>query len=241
MEQTLECIALRLIKYNERSMILTAYSRERGRVGLLVPAGAGKAANRNRALLMPLSRFECVAEIKPGRDIHPFHGLMALGNPAGMACNPVKQAMAMFVADLLTAILREPMTDELLYGFLTEAVDELAKAGGRGVANFHLALLMRMQRFLGIEPDYSTYRAGALMDLQEGRFVMTPPLKGEYLSREEALVAARLGRLTFGNMHGARLSRDARNEILDRLLKYYTIHGYRIEGLGSLDVLRTLF
>ncbi|MDE6269024.1 MAG: DNA repair protein RecO [Muribaculaceae bacterium] len=241
MEQSLHCIALRLIKYNEKSMILTAYSRERGRVGLLVPAGSGKTANRNRALLMPLSRFECVADVKQGRELYQFRGLVAHGNPAGMACNPVKQAMAMFVADLLNTILREPMTDELLYGFLADAVDYLANSGARGVANFHLALLVRMQRFLGIEPDYSTYRAGALMDLTEGRFVMTPPTRGEYLTREEALVAARLGRMTFRNMHGARLSRGARNEILDRMLRYYSIHGYRVEGLGSLDVLRTLF
>ncbi len=42
MYQDIDAIALRMIRYNDRHSILTAYSRQAGRVALLVPAGAGQ-------------------------------------------------------------------------------------------------------------------------------------------------------------------------------------------------------
>ena len=67
-------IALRTIKHNERSSILTAFSLEAGRVAFALPAGGGREAIRRRALLMPLSAVECVADTRRGTDILLMHG-----------------------------------------------------------------------------------------------------------------------------------------------------------------------
>ena len=66
-------IALRTIKHNERSSILTAFSLEAGRVAFALPAGGGREAIRRRALLMPLSAVECVADTRRGTDILLMH------------------------------------------------------------------------------------------------------------------------------------------------------------------------
>ena len=43
MYRPLDCIALRTVRYSDRNSILTAYTRQAGRLSFLVPAGTGRA------------------------------------------------------------------------------------------------------------------------------------------------------------------------------------------------------
>ncbi|MDE6153062.1 MAG: recombination protein O N-terminal domain-containing protein, partial [Muribaculaceae bacterium] len=53
MYTTLDCIALRTVRHSDRHSILSAYTRQRGRMSFLIPAGNGREATRRRAMLMP--------------------------------------------------------------------------------------------------------------------------------------------------------------------------------------------
>ncbi|MDE7154739.1 MAG: recombination protein O N-terminal domain-containing protein, partial [Muribaculaceae bacterium] len=55
MLRPVKCIILRTVRYNDKSSIVTVYSRELGRMSFVSPAGASREATRRRALLMPLS------------------------------------------------------------------------------------------------------------------------------------------------------------------------------------------
>ena len=94
----LNCIALRTVKYSDRNNILTAYSREMGRVALLMSAGGSREAVRRRAVTMPLTPFECIADVRPGRDIYNVREPRALLPLHGLHSNPVKGAVVMFMA-----------------------------------------------------------------------------------------------------------------------------------------------
>lgn len=240
MYQQLHCVALRTIKYNDKHSILSVYSLELGRVSFLVPAGNGRESVRRRALFMPLSIFECVASIKPGRELHTMRDPRVLMPLHGLHSHPIKGAMAMFVADVLGAVLRESQSDNATFAFLIDAVTRF-DVMTEGVANFHLCFLYRLGRFIGIEPDVSTYQEGAVFDMQEGRFRMTPPLLHKFLSVDDSRVLAMLSRITFDNMRHYKFNRNQRNELLDKILEYYTIHYSSLSQMQSLDVLRTLF
>ncbi len=69
MQETLHMIALRTVAYADDRSILSAYTRSRGFMSLLVRGGKGREASRRRALLQPMSVVECVADIVPGRDV----------------------------------------------------------------------------------------------------------------------------------------------------------------------------
>ena len=58
MYRDIEAIALRMVRYNDRHSILSAYSRQAGRMSLLVPAGPSASARRVRALLMPMAHLD---------------------------------------------------------------------------------------------------------------------------------------------------------------------------------------
>lgn len=240
MYQLLHCVALRTIKYNDKHSILSVYSLELGRVSFLIPAGNGRESVRRRALFMPLSIFECVASIRPGRELHTMRDPRVLMPLHGLHSHPVKGAMAMFVADVLGAVLRESQSDNSTFAFLIDAITRF-NIMNEGVANFHLCFLYRLGRFIGIEPDVSTYQEGAVFDMQEGRFRMTPPLHHKFLSVDDSRVLAMLSRITFDNMRHYKFNRNQRNDLLDKILEYYTIHYSSLSQMQSLDVLRCLF
>lgn len=240
MFQPLHCVALRTIKYNDRNSILSVYSLEMGRLSFLVPAGNGREANRRRAMFMPLSIFECVASIKPGRELHTMRNPRVMVPLHGLHSHPMKGAVAIFVADVLNAVLRESQSDNATFAFLVDAITRF-DVMTEGVANFHLCFLYRLGRFIGIEPDVSTYRDGAVFDMQEGRFRMTPPLHHKYLMSDDARVVALLSRITYDNLRYFKFNRTQRNDLLDKILEYYTIHYSSLSQMQSLDVLRALF
>jgi hypothetical protein len=297
MFQELDCIALRTVKYNDRNSILTVYTKQLGRLAMLLPAGGTREAKRLRALCQPMSAFCCVVDIRPNRDIYQMRDVRpatvtsadstagmardnatgasrgnttgasrgnetgasrgnegaSRGNEVGRAggstartvgppvMSPVKSAIALFMADFLTAILREPLEDVNLFNYLELTVGELWRCPNSRVANFHLAFLLHLQHFLGIEPDWSTYTEGRVFDLADGIFRATPPLHGRYLVASEAAAAYALRRMTFRTAHIYKLSRTDRNQILDRVIQYYSTHFPGLGAVSSLDVLRSLF
>lgn len=237
----LECIALRTVRYNDKKSILSVYSRQYGRLTFAVPTGGGRTASRLRALLMPLGRFECVTELRPGHEILSMRDVRPVGFPP--CGSPVKATVGLFVAELLSSLLREPQEDEALFRFLADASERLASMpdSAPGLANFHICLMMRLQRFLGIEPDWSTYAPGRVFDMTGGTFLLSPPLHGRYLAATEAEAACTLNRMTFRNCGRFRLCRADRNRIVDRLLAYYKIHFPSSGQLKGLDVLRSMY
>lgn len=240
MYQQLDCIALRNVKYNDRNSILTVYTRQHGRLAMLLPATASAESRRLRALCRPLSRFTCMADIHPNRDIYRMRDVKTSA-PVAATQSPLKAAVALFVADFLSAILREPQQDVNLFNYLTLSIEALASAPSQAVANFHIAFLIHLQHFLGIEPDWSTYTAGTVFDMVDGIFRLSPPLHNRFLPTPEATAAHTMRRMNFRTSQLFRLSRADRNLILDRLIQYYSIHFPVVGAVASISVLRSLF
>lgn len=234
----LHFVALKATKYSDTQTILTAYSRELGRVSLAMPAGNGKAAARVRALTMPLGIVECVSEPRAGREILPMRQVVQGRALRSLHSDPVKQMMAMFLSEVLAVVLQGGEPDRALFDFLEAGVGVLDEADGARTANFHICFLFNLARHLGIEPDVSTYERGSVFDMADGRWRASMPLHRNYLVPDDAGVAYQLSRMTFANMHCFRFSRIQRNAIIDGILEYYSLHYVSMRHLRSLDILR---
>lgn len=244
MKEKINFVALRTTKVNDSMSILSAYSLEHGRISFVVNASKGREANRRRALLMPLGVIECQAELKPGRGLYFMsepHSLVAVER---IYSNPVKNAVALFLAEFLNVATKESAPDAPLFRYIVESIVRLAESGSRQAANFHICFLMRLGVFMGIEPDFSTWRRGYLFDMAEGVFkrqVDTLGLRNVLdLSESEAL--HRLRRLNFDNFGYWRFGQNERREVLEKILIYYSMHlTAALSSLRSFDVLRMLF
>lgn len=207
---------------------------------MVVPAGTGKTASRLRALLMPLSVVECEATIRPGRELHTMSNVRAERALHGVYTHPLKGSLAMFLAEVLGVVLRDGPADGLVWNFVAGSVAELDGMPVERVANFHICFLYGLAECLGIAPDVGEYRQGMVFDMADGRFRATPPLHPHFLGAKESAAVWAVSRLSYSNMHAWRMNRQERQQVLDAMLQFYTLHYASMTSLKSLDVLRSL-
>lgn len=237
---TIHAICLRTVRYNDHNNILSLYSRERGRLSVMLPAGNGREAARRRALTMPLSMIEGIADLRGARQLATVRDMRSMTALPAIHADPVKMSMAMFLTELLGVVVPEGEADEALFDFMADSITAL-DAAVEGAANFHLAFLYRLGRFIGIEPDMGTYRPGMVFDMLEGIFRPTPPLHRHFLMGDDAEAVRLLSRMRWDNLKAFRLSRNERRRILSVMLDYYGLHYAHLTGLRSMEILGELF
>lgn len=234
------CLALRTIKYNDAKSIVSVWSDTLGYITVAVSAGAGREARRRRALMMPMSVFEAVIDAKPGHEMVTLRDVRPGGVISDM--DGARTIVALFMADFLERVLRNCQADTALTAFVFETATLLRSVSPAALANLHLFIIYRLTGLLGFEPDMSTWNDGACFDMREGRWRLVPPADGRrYIDADRSRGLMLLDRLNMRNIGRVRLSRDQRNELLDGLLEYYTIHHTPLTGLTSLEIVRTLF
>lgn len=243
---SLKCVALRTIRHSDTGNILQAWSAERGPVSLSLSAASTPEARRRRALTMPLALFEVVVRDRPGAEILSVRELRPLDRTVAVVdSSPAKAMQRFFLAEVLNALLRESNPPEHLAEFLFESVRTLARIRSpHAVANFHLLFLLRLSRFMGVEPDLhipaGTQSQRLVLDLREGSFRSSLPLHRDFILGREARLAACLARAEWHNVASLKFSRAERARALDIILSYYHIHLMPRLQLRTMDVLRNL-
>lgn len=231
---------LRITRYSDRNDIALGLSREVGPVSFLVSAGSGRGAARRRALLMPMSIVGGELNVAAGRSVGTVGDLSALTVFPAIHANPVKGAVALFMADMLAAVVREGVCDPLLWDFAAASVAALERIPASRLANFPIVFAMRLADMLGIAPDSATYCRGRILDLRDGVYRATVPFHPDIATATESRIVALAGGLGYHDMHRLRLSLDDRRQLLDGVLRFITMHHARVDNLKSLAVLRSL-
>lgn len=231
---------LRITRYSDRNDIALGLSREAGPVSFLVSARTGRGAARQRALLMPMSIVGGELSVAPGRTVGTLGDLSAVTVFPAIHANPVKGAVALFMADLLAAVVREGVCDPLLWDFAATSAGALDRIPASRLGNFPIVFVMRLADMLGIVPDSATYCRGRILDLRDGVYRATAPLHPDVATAAESRIVAVAARLGYHDMHRLSLSRDDRRQLLDGALRFITMHHARVDNLKSLAVLRSL-
>lgn len=244
MTERLHGIVLERIRHNDRFDIVSIYSRERGRVPLVVAGGSSKNARMRRAMLMPLSIVEVTLNFKASTDLQRPSGLTPLSRFLSLYSDPYKQAVVFFIREFLSRLLRDYPADTELWHFIERSMDILNSLPHTRVANFHIVFLSRLTEFLGIRPDLSVYTRRdhpEFFDMRAGDYSDFQPLHRDVLKGAEATIPLMLFRLDYPT--GARwpLSRSTRRELLEGLLRYYGLHFAGLDSLRAPDILRSLF
>ncbi len=242
MYEGVECVALRTIKYDDRRAIVTAWSRQMGRVSFIVPWGGGREAARRRALMMPMSLFAGEASVRPGQELMSIRDVRPLKVLTGLSADPAKALVALLLSEVTERVLRDMPPDEALTEFVFNAVERLdAARSARAVASFAHVFLYKLSHFVGIAPDMSGWRRGRCFDMSDGIFRDTLPGHTHYLEPVAARGLWLLSRLDFDNIERLGLPRLMRREMLDRILEYYTLHHTRLTDLKALEVAQEVF
>ena len=241
MQERIKGIVLRTVKYGDSSLIVDLYTEERGRLSLMTSISRSKRAVRSVSFWQPLNMVEFQAEIRSGSSKLPRPSeVRTYYNYVDLPFSPVKSSLAIFIAEFLSAALREEKENLPLYRYMESSLQWLDMADKpASYANFHLVFLMHLSRFVGVYPNME--ESGNYFDLLAGTFCYGQPSHAHFLKPEEARYLPALFRMNYSTMHLFRFSRNARMRILTVLNTYYRLHMPSFPELKSLDVLHEMF
>jgi DNA repair protein RecO len=232
-------IVLGTSQYNDTYSITHVFTRDFGRVSYLLPKTHSRKSKIKTALFSPLSVLDMEVEHLPLREVQRVKDAERQFPLYDLCANMTKVSLVFFLSEFLSRVLRESGNNELTFDFLKNSVETLETAE-KGLANFHLAFMIGLTRFMGIYPNAGSVGKNRYFDMAQGEFVIKEPMHSHYLDRAQSAYLGHLHRMNYGNMHLYKLSRNNRNTIVDHLLTYYRLHTYDFPPLRSLDILREL-
>lgn len=227
-------------KHSDRHNVITMFTRERGRVGFLAPAGSGKSARIRNASLMPLSVIDSDVKFNNSRELQFLGRFEREIIWENLYFDPVKTAIAMFISEFINVYTRHSGPDEAMWDFMVSAIGRLDREKSVN-ANFHIAFMIEFMHLAGISPDLTDWRADNWFDMREGVMTIFPPTHRDVLLPAEAQVLPLLARMNLRTARLFRLNAAQRREILHKILKYYSLHFPGMGSLKSPEVLSELF
>lgn len=234
-------IVLRTVKYGETSLVVTIFTELFGVQSYLVNGvrtsskkGSGKAN-----LFQPTAILDLVVyhnELKHLNRIKEFRWHYLYQH---IFSDVPKNAVALFMIELLTKCLKQPEANPELFEFCEDAFIHLDESKGSVMANFPLFFALHLPVFFGfrISDEYSG--KNSIVDLQEGMFVEERPNHLHFLEGKQAEITSDLLKMMRPEELGQlKLNHDFRRELLFAYETYYRLHIQDFGTMKTLPVLR---
>lgn len=233
-------IVLRTVKYGETSLIVSVFTELFGLQSYLINGvristkkGSGKAN-----LFQPAAILEMVVyhnELKQLQRIKEFKWSHLYKH---IFSDIKKNAVAVFMIELLIKCLKQPESNSDLFQFTEDAFFHLDESTGNITANFPLFFALHLPVFFGFRIDDQYSSKKQFLDLQEGSFVSERPLHPHFLEDKQADVTSHLLKvMNPGELESIQLNHDFRRNLLYAYEKYYALH---IQDFGTLKTLPVL-
>ena len=231
-------VVLKAVRYSDTNSIVHTYTERFGSTSYLISRSSGHKSGGLRALFLPLSVVQITMDHRPNKDIQRIREASIVHTPMRPSVDPVANAIALFVAELLDRILRSSDCDPQLFAFVAEEIRRMEDIDARSMPSFHLYFLGALSWRLGIMPDVDGYRRGDVLSCEEGRF--RPAIgRQETEYSEVSYLLHKL--LTMPRQEILVIDRNGRNKLLALLLRYFDHHFPGVSRLKSPRILQELF
>ena len=250
-----EAIVLHSLKYGESKMIVDMFTRQHGRLSFVVGLPKTARSRLKKQYFQPFTLLTIECDVRPRLQLQKLADASILAPLPTLLGDPSKLAISLFLSEFLYYALRGEQQNEPLFDYLVSSIEWL-DGQTSGYANFHLAFLMHVSRFLGFYPNLDEGSQGSTeegrrrgtrvrptdyFDLRAATFCAAPPLHRDFLMPEEAAMLRLMMRMDYATMHLFRMNRTQRNRCIEVALLFYRLHLPDFPELRSLDVLRELW
>ena len=233
-------IVLHQLKYTDSGIIVQGYTRKFGRLTFLVKGMRNKKTGRQNVHFQPLSILDLVIYYRESRDIQILKEFSVSYSPTDIQTNLKKSCIAIFLGEVLTSVLKEESPHVELDEYLNDSIVYFNECYER-FTNFHIAFLAGLSPFLGFQPGKREDTEGNFFDMINGSFVRLPPVHGHYATGEISDIFARFFVTSWHDMDNITMSGSKRNEVLETLLRYYSLHLPGLKKINSLEILKEVF
>lgn len=236
-------IVLRTVKYGETSVIVSIFTELFGLQSYLVNGvrtstkkGSGRANLFQPSAILDMIVYH--SELKQLQRIKEFKWGALYQH---VLSDVKKNAVALFMIELLTKCVKQPESNPDLYHFAEDALLHLDAATETVSANFPLFFALHLPVFFGlrIQDNYSS--ATPYLDLQEGIFVSQPPYHSMILEDKPAFITSQLLKVQQPEeLEDIKLHHEFRRNLLQAYEKYYALHIQDFGTMRTLPVLREI-
>jgi DNA repair protein RecO (recombination protein O) len=234
-----EAILLHHVRYSDNSLIAQFYTRDYGRLSVMVKGISSRKRSAKFSLFQPLNIFNIELYHYEKRELNNLRELSLSFIPKNIPGDIHRSSIALFISELLYSVIREEDVNRRLYEFIESSVVSLDEMTA-GISNFHLWFLVAFTAYTGIGPSCTALKE-CYFDMLSGQFTRFAPGHPDYLEPQNAAILNNLLQMPADRLGELRLSGEERADLLDRILKYYRLHLPGIRQIRSLQVLKEIF
>jgi len=233
-------IILHQIKYSDSGIVAQLYTRKFGRQSFLIRGMRNRKAGKHNILFQPMFILDLEMHYKASREMQTLKDFSVSYTPFDIHSNFKKSCVAIFLGEVLTSVLKEESPHEEMFDYIEDSIIYF-DACKEAYANFHIAFLSGLSSFLGFEPSPRISPDDQFFDMKNGEFLPVPPLHGSYATTEISDILASFFSASYDTSGSIALSGVLRNEVLETLVGYYSLHLPGLKKINSLEVLKEVF
>jgi DNA repair protein RecO (recombination protein O) len=232
-------IVLQQLKYSDSSVVVHTFTRKFGRQPVIIKGMRKKGSGRHSIMFQPMFILDMEMYYKPSREIQLLKEFSLSWSPYNIYSDIRKSSVMLFLGEMLSLILREESPHEELFDYIERSVIWYGESTERQ-ANFHISFLSGLSGYLGFEPSLQKDPSDVFFSLRYGKFSSLPPAEGEYAPENISSILARFFSSSFDEAATIPLTGRLRNEVLETIVKYYSLH-LSLRKIKSLEVLKEVF
>jgi DNA repair protein RecO (recombination protein O) len=233
-------IILNQIKYTDSGIVVRLYTRKFGRQSFLIKGMRNRKAGKHNILFQPMFILDLEMHFKASREMQVLKEFSVFFTPYNIHSNIKKSCVAIFLSEVLISVLKEESPHTEMFDYIEESIIYFDRCI-EGYANFHISFLAGLSSYLGFEPGQRTNGSDIFFDMTNGRFVPIPPVDGNYANESVSDILADFFMASFDTAKDITLTGSIRNEVLETLVRYYSIHLPGLKKIKSLEVLKEVF
>lgn len=237
-------IIMRTVKYGETSLVVTVFTELFGVQSYMVNGvrTSRKSSSISIGHLQPGNLLDMVVYHHEKSTLQRMKDCRLLFHGQNLDENMSKNAVLLFMVELLQKCLKQPDPQPDLFYFLEDVMSGLNDANPAQTANLPVFYMLHLSHFFGFRLMDNFSDATPFLDLSEGQFVEYVPVHGLYLeSSNSKTVADLLKVMQVTELDQVSLNRKVRNDIIDMLSSFYALHVQPFGSLKSLPILRSLW
>lgn len=236
-------IVLRTVRYGETSVVVLIFTELFGIQSYLVNGvrTSSRKSSGKAMLFQPAAILDLVVyhnELKQLQRIKEFNWSVIFHS---VLTDVVKNAVAVFMIELLTRSLKQPESNPELFHFSEDALLHLDTANEAVTANLPIFFSLHLPVFFGLRINDNYTELTPILDLQEGAFVNERPGHPHFLEDKQAYIVSQILRVQQTHeLEDIKLNKEFRRHLLQALESYYILHIQDFGVMKTLPVLKEL-
>jgi DNA repair protein RecO (recombination protein O) len=232
-------IVLHKLKYADSSLIVKIYTEAFGIQSYLVNGVRSPKAKIKAAFFQALSLLEMVVYHKNQTGLQRIKEIKVIHPLQSVYSDASKNAIAIFISEILYKSLKEECSNPALFEFLKKAILDL-ESQEKTDANFHLKFLAEYSQHLGFYPQIPAYYTPSFFDLKQGCFRYDLPVHSYFISKELSKSLFEIFESVYDKSSELNISLPQRRSLLQAFITYYELHLTSFYGIKSHEVLAQL-